>query len=249
LFRIAVFNVSSSVGFVVGFIMFGAIIFIPLYLQTVHGATPTSAGLQLLPMVGGMLITFILSGRLISKWGRYKVFPIFGTGVTAIGLYLLSHLTPTTSLPVSSVYMFVVGFGLGAVMQVLVVAVQNAVPYSHLGTATSSATFFRSIGGVIGIALLGAIFNSQLLAELPKYLPPSVLKHLSSSGISINPAQINALPPAQRQGYVEAFSHAIHTVFLFGVPFMVVAFGLTWLLKEVPLRNRAFTSTETELPV
>jgi hypothetical protein len=145
--------------------------------------------------------------------------------------------------------MFVVGFGLGAVMQVLVVAVQNAVPYSHLGTATSSATFFRSIGGVIGIALFGAIFNSRLLAELPKYLPASALRHLSSSGISINPAQINALPPAQRQGYVEAFSHAIHTVFLFGVPFMVVAFGLTWLLKEVPLRNRAFTSTETELPV
>jgi EmrB/QacA subfamily drug resistance transporter len=246
LFRIAVFNVSSSVGFVVGFIMFGAIIFIPLYLQTVHGATPTSAGLQLLPMVGGMLITFILSGRLISRWGRYKVFPIFGTGVTAIGLYLLSLLTPTTSLAVSSVYMFVVGFGLGAVMQVLVVAVQNAVPYSQLGTATSSATFFRSIGGVIGIALFGAIFNSRLLVELPKYLPASALKRLSGSGISINPAQINALPPAQRQGYVEAFSHAIHSVFLFGVPFMVVAFGLTWLLKEVPLRNRTFTPTETE---
>ena len=113
LFRIAVFNVSSSVGFMVGFIMFGAIIFIPLYLQTVHGATPTSAGLQLLPMVGGMLITFILSGRLISRWGRYKVFPIFGTGVTAVGLYLLSLLTPTTSLLQSSLYMFVVGFGLG----------------------------------------------------------------------------------------------------------------------------------------
>ena len=214
--------------------------------QTVHGATPTSAGLQLLPMVGGMLITFILSGRLISRWGRYKVFPIFGTGVTAIGLYLLSLLTPTTSLAVSSVYMFVVGFGLGAVMQVLVVAVQNAVPYSQLGTATSSATFFRSIGGVIGIALFGAIFNSRLLVELPKYLPASALKRLSGSGISINPAQINALPPAQRQGYVEAFSHAIHSVFLFGVPFMVLAFGLTWLLKEVPLRNRTFTPTETE---
>jgi hypothetical protein len=150
---------------------------------------------------------------------------------------------------VSSVYMFVVGFGLGAVMQVLVVAVQNAVPYSHLGTATSSATFFRSIGGVIGIALFGAIFNSRLLAELPKYLPPSVLKHFSGSGLSINPAQINALPRAQRQGYVEAFSHAIHGVFLFGVPFMVLAFALTWLLKEVPLRNRAFTSTEVETPV
>jgi hypothetical protein len=132
------------------------------------------------------------------------------------------------------------------VMQVLVVAVQNAVPYSQLGTATSSATFFRSIGGVIGIALFGAIFNSRLLAELPQYLPASALRHLSGSGISINPAQINALPPAQRHGFVEAFSHAIHSVFLFGVPFMVVAFALTWFLKEVPLRTQAFVSTETE---
>jgi hypothetical protein len=142
--------------------------------------------------------------------------------------------------------MFVVGFGLGAVMQVLVVAVQNAVPYSQLGTATSSATFFRSIGGVIGIALFGAFFNSRLLVELPKYVPPSVLKHFSGSGLSINPAQIDALPPAARHGVAEAFSHAIHGVFLFGVPFMVLAFALTWLLKEVPLRTQAFTTTDTE---
>ncbi len=248
LFRIGVFNVSSSVGFIVGFIMFGAIIFIPLYLQTVHDATPTSAGLQLLPMVGGMLITFILSGRLISRWGRYKVFPIFGTGVTSVGLYLLSLLTPTTSLGVSSVYMFVVGFGLGAVMQVLVVAVQNAVPYSQLGTATSSATFFRSIGGVIGIALFGAIFDNRLLAELPKYLPASALRHLKGNSITINPTQINALPPAIRHGYVEAFSHAIHAVFLIGVPFTVAAFALTWLLEEVPLRNQSFVSVQDASP-
>jgi EmrB/QacA subfamily drug resistance transporter len=248
LFRIRVFNISSSVGFIVGFIMFGAIIFIPLYLQTVHGASPTSAGLQLLPMVGGMLITFILSGRLISKWGRYKVFPIFGTGTTAVGLYLLSLLSPTTTLPVSSLYLFVVGFGLGAVMQVLVVAVQNAVPYSQLGTATSSATFFRSIGGVIGIALFGAIFNSRLLAELPRYLPASALKHISGDNISVNPTQIDHLPPALRHGYVEAFSHAIHTVFLVGVPFCVLAFALTWFLTEVPLRNQSFVSVEASSP-
>jgi EmrB/QacA subfamily drug resistance transporter len=246
LFRIGVFNVSSSVGFIVGFIMFGAIIFIPLYLQTVHGASPTSAGLQLLPMVGGMLITFILSGRLISRWGRYKVFPVVGTGITAIGLYMLSLLSPTTTLAMSSLYMFVLGFGLGLVMQVLVVAVQNAVPYSQLGTATSSATFFRSIGGVVGIALFGAIFNNRLLTELPRYLPASALKHLSGGTIAINPAQINALPPATRHGFVLAFSHAIHSVFLVGVPFLIVAFALTWLLKEVPLRNQAFMAVKTE---
>jgi EmrB/QacA subfamily drug resistance transporter len=244
LFRIGVFSVTSTVGFILGFIMFGAIIFIPLYLQTVHDATPTSAGLQLLPMVGGMLITFILSGRLISRWGRYKIFPIFGTGVTALGLYLLTLLTPTTSLLQSSVYMFVVGFGLGSVMQVLVVAVQNAVPYSQLGTATSASTFFRSIGGAFGISLFGAIFNSRLFAELPKYLPATALRHLSGNSISSNPAQINALPPAIRHGYVQAFSHAINDVFLIGVPFCVLAFALTWFLKEVPLRTQVAVTTE-----
>jgi len=248
LFRIGVFTVSSTVGFILGFIMFGAIIFIPLYLQTVHDATPTSAGLQLLPMVGGMLITFILSGRLISRWGRYKIFPIFGTGVTALGLYLLALLSPTTSLAQSSLYMFVVGFGLGAVMQILVVAVQNAVPYSQLGTATSAATFFRSIGGAFGISLFGAIFNNRLFAQLPLYLPVSALRHLSGNSISSNPAQINALPPALRHGYVQAFSHAIHDVFLIGVPFALLAFALTWLLKEVPLRNQAFVSAESGSP-
>ncbi|HTT87384.1 MAG TPA: MDR family MFS transporter [Acidimicrobiales bacterium] len=247
LFRIRVFTVSSTVGFIVGFIMFGAIIFIPLYLQTVHGATPTSAGLQLLPMVGGMLVTFIMSGRLISRWGRYKVFPIVGTGVTSVGLYLFSFLTPTTSLLASSFFMVVIGLGLGLVMQVLVVAVQNAVPYGQLGTATSNATFFRMVGGAFGVSLFGSIFSDRLLAELPKYLPASVLRHLSKN-ISINPAQIDALPAPIRHGYVEGFSHALHFVFLFGVPFAVVAFALTWLLKEIPLRNQAFVSTETGAP-
>jgi EmrB/QacA subfamily drug resistance transporter len=245
LFRNRIFNVSSSVGFIVGFIMFGAIIFIPLYLQTVHGATPTSAGLQLLPMVGGMLVTFIVSGQLISRWGRYKIFPIMGTALTVLGLYLFSLLTPTTSLFESSLYMVVVGLGLGLVMQVLVVAVQNAVPYEQLGTATSNATFFRMVGGAFGVSLFGAIFSNRLLSELPKYLPASVLGHLSK-GLSINPAQINALPAAQRHGYVEGFSHSLHFVFLFGVPFALAAFALTWLLKEIPLRKQAFVSTDTE---
>jgi EmrB/QacA subfamily drug resistance transporter len=244
LFRIRVFTAASLVGFLIGFIMFGAIIFIPLYLQTVHGATPTSSGLQLLPMVGGMLITFISTGRLMSRWGRYKVFPIVGTAITAVGLGLLSLLTPTTSLLVSSVYMFVIGFGLGLVMQVLVVAVQNAVPYSQLGTATSTATFFRSIGGSFGVAVLGAVFDSRLLVELPKFLPPSLARHLAHQGVSINPAQIAALPPPLRHGYQLAFSHSLHDVFLIAAPFAVVAFALTWLLKEVPLRDQAYVTTQ-----
>ena len=171
-----VFTVSSSVGFIVGFMMFGAIIYIPLYLQTVHSATPTSSGLQLLPLVCGMLVTFTISGRLVTKWGRYKIFPVFGTAVMSVGLFLLSLLTPYD----------LVGRLIGLhvrprprhrlVMQVLVVAVQNAVPHSQLGTATSSSTFFRSIGGAFGVAVFGAIFNNRLAANLPKYLPPAALR-------------------------------------------------------------------------
>src|ERR1035437_259382 len=170
LFRVPVFSVSNAIRFIVGFVMFGAIIYIPLYLQTVHAATPTSSGLQLLPLVGGMLVTFTVSVRLVSKWGRYKIFPVVGTAVMSVGLYLFSLLTPTTSLAVSSVYMVVLGLGIGCVMQVLVVAVQNAVPQSQLGTATSTATFCRSIGGAFGVAVFGAIFNNRLAVNLPKYL-------------------------------------------------------------------------------
>jgi EmrB/QacA subfamily drug resistance transporter len=242
LFRNQVFNVTSTVGFIVGFIMFGAIIYIPLYMQTVHGASPTSSGLQLIPLVGGMLCTFIPSGRLVTRWGRYKVFPIVGTAIMTVGMYLLSLMSPTTSLAVSSLYEVVVGLGIGLVMQVLVVAVQNAVPYSQLGTATSAATFFRTIGGAFGVALFGTIFNSRLFAELPKYLPASALRHISGKNISSNPAQIDAFPSAIRHGYVLAFSHSLETVFLIGVPFCAVAFALTWLLEEVPLREHAFVT-------
>jgi EmrB/QacA subfamily drug resistance transporter len=242
LFRNQVFTVTSTVGFIVGFIMFGAIIYIPLYMQTVHGASPTSSGLQLLPLVLGMLGTFIPSGRLVTRWGRYKIFPIMGTAVMTVGMYLLSLMSPTTPLVVSSLFMIVVGLGIGLVMQVLVVAVQNAVPYEQLGTATSAATFFRTIGGAFGVALFGTIFNNRLFTELPKYLPASALRHISGRNISSNPAQIDAFPPAIRHGYVQAFSHSLQTVFLLGVPFCAVAFVLTWFLKEVPLRDHAFVT-------
>jgi len=249
LFRLQVFNVASAIGFIIGLIMFGSIIYIPLYLQTVHGATPTSSGLQLLPLVAGMLGTFILSGQLVSRHGRYKVFPIIGTAVLTLGLFLLAQLTPSTSLPLSSVYMFVVGVGIGFVMQILVVVVQNAVPQSQLGTATSSATFFRSIGGSFGVAMFGAIFNARLFSELPKYLPAAVvhsLHLLAGHNIQSNPAQLAALPPAIHHGFVEAFSHSLQVVFLVGVPFTIVAFGLAWLLKELPLRDRAHMSVDGE---
>jgi EmrB/QacA subfamily drug resistance transporter len=246
LFRNRVFSVATGVGFIVGFIMFGAIIYIPLYLQTVHGATPTTSGLQLLPLVGGMLLTFIPSGRLVTRWGRYKIFPVVGTAVMTVGLYLLSLMTPTTSFALTSLYMFIVGLGVGLVMQVLVVAVQNAVPYTQLGTATSSATFFRTVGGAFGVALFGSIFNSRLFSELSHYLPASVMRTLAGHNISSNPAQLDALPPTIHAGYVEAFSHSLQTVFLIGVPFGIVSFILSLFLKEVPLREQVLVTAHRE---
>ena len=170
LFRYRVFSVSSAIGFVVGFSMFGAITFLPQYMQVVKGVSPTISGLRLVPLMAGLLLTSITSGILISRWGRYKVFPILGTALMTVGMYLLSMLGVSTGTLASSVYMFVLGAGIGLVMQVLIIAVQNVVPYEDLGAATSGATFFRSIGGSFGTAVFGAIFSAQLGGNLRHYL-------------------------------------------------------------------------------
>jgi EmrB/QacA subfamily drug resistance transporter len=247
LFSNRTFTVANGVGFIVGFAMFGVVVYLPLYLQTVHGASPTESGLELLPLMLGMLGTSVITGSLISRWGRYKVFPVLGTAVMAVGLYLLSGMTSSTSLVSASAFMFVVGIGLGGVMQVLVIAIQNAVPYRHLGTATSTATFFRSIGGSFGVAVFGAILNTRLAANLPRYLPPAALGRVSGGSVASNPAQLRALPPALHHGFVLAFSHSLQTVFLVGVPVGALAFALTWLLKEVPLRDEAFVQDGADL--
>jgi EmrB/QacA subfamily drug resistance transporter len=244
LFRIRTFNVASTVGFVMGFTMFGSIVYLPLYLQIVHGASPTLSGLELLPMVGGMLITFIASGRLVSRTGHYKPFPILGSGVLTIGLGLLAELGSHSSYGLAAFDMFVVGLGIGLVMQVLLVAVQNSVPHSQLGTATATWTFFRTIGGAFGVAILGAVFNSRLLANLRASAPPALLRRIGGSDISENPAQISHLPVAARTVIIEAFSHTLQTVFIVVIPFAVVAFVVAWLMKEIPLRNKAHLSTE-----
>jgi EmrB/QacA subfamily drug resistance transporter len=249
LFRTRAFTLSSVIGFLVGLVMFGAMIYLPLYLQTVHGATPTSSGLQMLPVVIGMLIAFNVSGQLTSRRGRYKVFPILGCALTAVGLFLLSSMQVTTPLLVSASYMFVVGLGIGFVMQIIVVIVMNVAPHEHLGTATSSATFFRSIGGSFGVAVFGAIFNSRLFTELPKYLPAGVLRAIrtvSGNSIASNPKQLAALPAPIHHGFVEAFGHSLTFMFLVGVPFAVLAFVLCWLIPETPLRDRPFLTVGLE---
>ena len=239
LFRNRTFSAASAVGFVIGFTMFGSIVYLPLYLQVVHGSSPTRSGLELLPMVTGMLITFIISGRLVSRTGRYKIFPIVGTAIVTIGMVALSHLGPASAFSTAALYMFVVGFGMGLVMQVLVVAVQNSVPHEQLGTATATATFFRSIGGAFGVALFGSVFNSQLLSQLRAHATAKQLAMLGGGSISANPAQISQLPPAAHAVVVDAFSSALQRVFLVAAPVAVLAFALTWLMKEIPLRTHA----------
>src|SRR4051812_11042051 len=232
LFRNRTFSAASAVGFVVGFAMFGAITFLPLFLQVVKGVAATSSGLQLLPMMAGLLVASIGSGQIISRWGRYKVFPVVGTAVMTLGLFLLSHVDATTSTAVLSGYMVVLGIGLGLVMQVLVIAVQSSVDYRDLGTATSGVTFFRSIGGSFGTAAFGAIFSAALTSNLAGVALPAGL-----SGGSVSPQQLGQLPPAARAMFVGAYADSLQTVFLVAAPIGVVAFLVTLLLPEVPLRT------------
>jgi EmrB/QacA subfamily drug resistance transporter len=244
LFRSSVFDVATGMGFFVGLAMFGAIVFIPLYLQLVYGATPTSSGLQLLPLMAGLLAASVLSGRAISRLGRYKVFPIAGTGILVAGMYLLSLLGLGTAHWLASVYMLVVGVGIGLVMQVLVIVVQNDVGWQDIGVATSTATFFRSVGGSFGVSLFGAIFASRLADQI-RHLPARSAARLSG-GVHINPAQARHLPPAVHADFLHAFSQALHGVFLWGMGLAIVPFVLSWFLKEVPLRTTL--ARPTDLP-
>jgi EmrB/QacA subfamily drug resistance transporter len=240
LLRNPVFSVTSGVGFIVGFALFGAVTYLPLFLQVVKGASPTGSGLQLVPMMGGLLITSIASGQIITRTGRYKPFPIAGTAVMTLGLYLLSTLDTASGQPLIFLFMFILGLGLGMVMQVLVLAVQNAVAYSELGVATSGATLFRSIGGSLGTAVLGAIFSNRLSSELKSVLPASATGHLSG-GSQVSPNAIARLPSALRSGYLHAFTSSLNTVFAVAAVIAVVAFALSWFIRQLPLRETVAT--------
>jgi EmrB/QacA subfamily drug resistance transporter len=237
LFRNRVFSAASAVGFVVGFALFGAIAYLPQYMQIVKGVSPTVSGLRLLPLMVGLLATSITTGRLVSKWGRYRIFPIIGTAVMTLGLYLLSHLGVTTSVWLSSLYMLILGAGIGASLQVLVVAVQNAVSYNDLGAATGGTTFFRSIGGSFGTAIFGAVFSNVLAGDLADALHGLSLPHGITASSGASPAVLAHLPAAVHLGYITGYATALHTVFLVAVPFGVLAFALSWTLKDVPLRT------------
>ena len=232
LFRNRAFSVTSAIGLIVGFAMFGSVTYLPLFLQAVKGSSPTESGLQLLPMMGGMLVSSITSGQLISRTGRYKIFPVAGTAIMTVGLFLLSRTAPHTSETLILGAMLVLGLGMGLVMQVLVIAVQNAVDYRDLGVATSGNTLFRAIGGSVGTAILGTIFAARLGAELRRLLPDA---GGTAEGLSLH--AIAALPPEQRAVYAEAFTSATAEIFLVASGVAIVGFMVSWLLPESPLRE------------
>ncbi len=245
LFKNRVFSSASAIGFVVGFTMFGAMTFLPLFLQIVKGVSPTISGLRLFPMMGGLLVGSIGSGQIVSRWGRYKVFPVVGTALITVGLYLMSLVGVTTGAWTMSAYMAIFGLGLGLVMQVLVVAVQNAVPYEELGTATSGTTFFRMIGGSFGTAVFGAFYANLVVGNVLHQL------HLRTApaGFSLsgdNPGALHQLPPVVRAGVIAGVAHTVQTIFLIGVPIAFVAFLLSWLLPELPLRRSIRTVDSAE---
>jgi len=233
LFRQQTFLMTSVVGLIVGFALFGSVTYFPLYLQVVKGVSPTASGMQMIPMMGGMLVTSIASGQLISRTGRYKIFPIVGTAVMTSGLFMLSRLTPSSSNGFASLLMLVLGVGLGMVMQVLVIAVQNDVEYRDLGVATSGATLFRLIGGSLGTAILGAIFAARLAANLARLLPGG------GAGAAAHNMSVQALlrlPPTARAAYAEAFTASLGTVFLVATVVCAIGFLFCWFVPERPLR-------------
>jgi EmrB/QacA subfamily drug resistance transporter len=254
LFANGVFTSASVVGFAVGFSMFGALAYLPQYMQVVRGVSPTQSGLRLLPLLVGLLLTSTGTGFLVSKWGRYKIFPVIGTALMTLGLYLLSRLGIHTNFWIVSLYLFILGVGIGASLQVLIIAVQNAVDYADLGAATSGATFFRSIGGSFGTSVFGAIFSGVLAGDIAAALHGVPLPSGISASAGASPAVLQHLPAAIRHGYIAGFAQALHTVFLFAAPLAALGFVLSLFLKEVPLRDtvravdRAHSTAPTAIP-
>ncbi len=239
--RDEVFRIAGLLSMIVGFALFGSVTFLPLFFQTVFGSSPTGAGLRLIPLMGGLVLTSIASGRLISRTGRYKLFPIAGTAVMTVGLVLLSRLDVTTSSAAADVYLLVLGLGLGMVMQVLVLAVQNAVDYEVLGAATSGVTLARGIGGSIGAAVFGTIFSSRLRSELHGVLSGPLGAQVAGGG-RLTGAQVARLPAAARLAYENAYANALRPVFLVAAGVGALGFVLSLRLRERPLRATASTS-------
>jgi MFS family permease len=234
-FKVRNFSVASGMSFLLGLAMLGALTFLPLYQQTVQHLSPTGSGLALIPMMLGATTTSLISGQFTSKTGRYKVLPVIGAVIMTVGLYLLTHLGQDTSTLKSAGYFVIFGLGMGFLMQITSLIVQNSVPQSDMGVASSSRAFFQQIGGSIGVSLFGAIFIKKLNETMAARLPGA---HLSASNGQFDPATINSLPTHIRDAAFYAISHAVDAVFWWAIPATVLVLVLAVSVKEIPLRGR-----------
>ncbi|MDT9691393.1 MFS transporter [Streptomyces sp. P9(2023)] len=248
LFRDSVFTVTSLVGAVVGIALFGAASYLPTFLQMVEGATATESGLLMLPLMGGIVVASIVSGQLITRTGHYKVYPVVGGAVSVVGMWLLSRMETDTPRLHHSLWQAVLGIGIGLVMPVLILAVQNSVRPADLGTATSAHNYFRQIGGSVGAAIFGTLFASRLDDALADSLPRTANAALPPAE-SITPQTVHALPPALRDAYIQAYADAMPRIFLYLVPVLVLGLVLAFFLKEKPLVSHHTPTTEAPTAV
>jgi len=240
LFGVSTVRTMSLVGFLLGMAMFGTTVYLPLFLQLVTGTSPTTSGLLLVPQMFGTLVAGVLVGKLIARTGRYKIYPTIGACILPVGIVLLSTMTATTSEIWTSLFMLTVGVGIGSMMPVTLLAVQNAVSMADLGVATSTNVFFRSMGSSFGVAVLGAVMNARLRYWFPRVVPKLPGVHLSATSVALSPAAVYRLPVAVRVGIVSAFAHSLHVVFLVTAPIALGALPLMLAMRELPLRAAAY---------
>lgn len=236
IFRSRNFTLMSIIGFIVGFVMFGATLFLPLYQQSVQGASATNSGLLLLPMLGAMLVTSMVAGRVTTNTGRYKVFPLAGGVLLAVGMYLLSTMDTDTTRFTSGLFMAVVGLGMGCLMQITMLVAQNSVQMKDMGVASSSTTLFRTLGSSFGVAIMGAIFNARVkdvMAERGGALAAKV----TEKSASLDAASLAKLPAPVRDAYQHAVSAGTHSAFLLGAGVAVAVLVAAVFVKEVPLKG------------
>jgi EmrB/QacA subfamily drug resistance transporter len=251
LFRERVLSITTILAFIVGAAMYAGLFFLPLFLQVVTGASAAKSGLLLLPLMAGLMLTSVASGRIITRTGRYRLWPIAGLGIAAVGMFLLSTMEAETSRTQSSLYMLILGIGIGMVMQVLVLAAQNAAHFRDLGVVTSTVNFFRSLGGSVGVAALGAVMTATLTSELASRLPADVQAGGSQADLSAllnKPEQIRALPPGIGHAVMASIASGVDAVFLWATPLLVIGFLIAWFLPERPLRDTA-AAAEVAVPV
>jgi EmrB/QacA subfamily drug resistance transporter len=247
IFRIGNFSLVTVIGFLTGFVMFGSMTFLPLFQQSVQGASATNSGLLLLPMLLGMLVVSLVAGRVTTQTGKYKIFPILGGFLITAGMFLLAQMDTETTRTTSGIYMAVLGAGMGFLMQTTMLIAQNSVEMKDMGVGSSSATLFRTLGGSFGVAILGALFTSQVndsMAERGGGKAAAV----TSGSAQLDPDSIRKLPAPIKDAYTHAVASGAHQVFLWGAVISIVGFIAAWFIKEVPLRASAAKSADDEAP-